>query len=132
MFARGRYLAYAVASCRGCHTQRNMNTGEYTGEDYAGGLYFGPYNMTAGYTFIAPNLTPDPETGHIYDWDLETFMRRRKKGRLHETSSMPWGAFTQIDSVDIVAIYKYLNSLDPVKNEISETAIPPKSSASVF
>ena len=36
--------------------------------------------MTAGYTFVAPNLTPDPETGHIYDWDLDTFMKRMKKG----------------------------------------------------
>lgn len=128
----GQYLAYAVANCRGCHTERDINTGEYIGEDYAGGLYFGPDNMTAGFTFIAPNLTPDPETGHIYDWDLETFMRRMQKGRLHETSPMPWGAFTQMDSIDIVAIYKYLQSLDPVQNEVPETAIPPESSASFF
>lgn len=126
----GHYLAYAVANCRGCHTARDMKTGEYIGPAYAGGMQMGPDNMTAGYTYISPNLTPDPETGHIYEWDLQTFMRRMKQGRLHKTSPMPWGAFTQMDSVDIVAIYKYLQSLDPVKNEIPETAIPPESSSS--
>ena len=125
----GKYLAYAVANCRGCHTDRNMNTGEYIGEEYAGGLAFGPDNMTGGYVFTAPNLTPDSETGVMADWNLETFIRRMKKGRLHKTSPMPWGAFTQMDTTDITAIYKYLMSLDPVKNEVVETAIPPESSA---
>ena len=59
----GEYLAYAVANCRGCHTERNMETGEYIGEEYAGGLQFGPDNLTNGDVFNTPNLTPDIETG---------------------------------------------------------------------
>ncbi len=122
----GAYIANSVANCNGCHTNRDMKTGEYIGEEFAGGLAFGPDNMTQGYTFIAPNLTPDPKTGHIYDWDLNTFFMRMKKGRLHMNSPMPWGAFTQMDSVDIVAVYKYLNSLEPVENEVVQTAVAPK------
>lgn len=128
----GSYVANYVANCNGCHTNRDMKTGAYIGEEFAGGLAFGPDNMTAGFTFIAPNLTPDPKTGHIYDWDLETFKMRMNRGRLHMSSPMPWGAFKQMDSVDVVAIYKYLKTLEPVVNEVAETAIAPNSSASLI
>ena len=43
----GRYLAYAVANCRGCHTNRDMKTGEYIGQEYAGGFLFAE-NLTNG------------------------------------------------------------------------------------
>lgn len=122
----GHYLAYAVANCRGCHTDRDMSTGEYTGEFYAGGLHFGPDNSTGGYTFVTPNLTPDPETGVLAGWDEETFIQRMKKGRLHQNSPMPWGAFAQMDEDDLRSIYRYLISLKPVKNEVPQTAIGPE------
>lgn len=122
----GRYLAYAVANCRGCHTERDMTTGEYTGEAYAGGFKMGPDNTTNGYTFISPNLTPDPETGVMADWNEETFVARMKKGRLHKNSPMPWGAFSQMSEDDMRAIYRYLKTLKPVKNEIPETKLNPE------
>ena len=122
----GSYVANYVANCNGCHTNRDMKTGEYIGEEFAGGLAFGPDNMTNGFTFIAPNLTPDPETGHIYDWDLNRFIQRMKNGRHYDYSPMPWGAFTQMDSVDITAIYKYLQTLEPVSNEVEITVVQPQ------
>ena len=122
----GQYLAYAVANCRGCHTNRDMTTGEYIGEWYAGGFQMGPDNTTKGYTFITPNLTPDPETGVIYDWDEDTFVKRMKQGRVHKMSPMPWGAFSQMDEGDIRSIYRFLQSLEPVKNEVPLTVIEPE------
>lgn len=122
----GKYMAYAVANCRGCHTNRDMNTGEYIGPDYAGGLVFGPDNLTAGWTYMTPNLTNDPETGIMYGWDEDYFIERMRKGRVHETSPMPWGAVQNMNEVELRAVYKYLMSIDPVKNEVAQTATPPK------
>ncbi len=122
----GRYLAYAVANCRGCHTNRDMKTGEYIGEAYAGGLQFGPDSQTRGYTYYSPNLTPDPETGILSDWSEDTFVARMRSGRLHQTSPMPWGAFKQMTDDDLRAIYRFLKSLKPVKNEIPQTAMGPE------
>lgn len=118
----GHYLAYAVANCRGCHTNRDVRSMKYIGEPYAGGLQFGPDSHTGDYVYVAPNLTPDPETGIMADWDEDQFVRRMKKGRLHATSPMPWGSFKQMSEDDLRAIYRYLKTLDPVKNEIPETA----------
>jgi mono/diheme cytochrome c family protein len=123
----GKYLAYAVANCRGCHTERNMETGEYIGEEYAGGLQFGPDNLTAGETYVTPNLTSDTETGLIANWTEEEFVTRMKGGRIYETSPMPWGAFAQMEDDDLKAIYMYLKSIDPVKNDIGATHVPAES-----
>lgn len=122
----GRYLAYAVANCRGCHTNRDMKTGKYIGEEYAGGLAFKD-NLTAGYTFVSPNLTPDKETGIMAEWDEETFVNRMQAGRVHANSPMPWGSFAQTSEDDLRAIYRYLMSLEPIHNEVEATVIPPES-----
>src|SRR4030095_4534529 len=34
----GKYISMYVSGCRGCHTERSQNTGEYTGEELAGGI----------------------------------------------------------------------------------------------
>jgi mono/diheme cytochrome c family protein len=125
--AYGRYLAYAVANCRGCHTNRDMNTGEYIGPDYAGGFNFGPDNLTNGWTFRAPNLTNDPTTGHIFDWTEEQFIQRMKTGRVYDYSPMPWAAFAGMDELELKAIYLYLKTLEPIVNKVEQTAIAPQS-----
>jgi len=73
--------------------------------------------------FNAPNLTPDPETGHIKDWTEEQFIQRFKSGRVYKNSSMPWAALANMDTIELKAIYAYLKSLDPVKNKIEAIAI---------
>lgn len=122
----GKYLAYAVANCRGCHTNRNMKTGEYIGPAYAGGLVFGPDNLTSGWKFITPNLTPDVETGVMAGWTEDQFVSRMKKGRIHEFSPMPWTAVQFMKETDLRAIYRYLHTLPPVKNKIDPVAIKVK------
>lgn len=121
----GEYLAYAVANCRGCHTPRDMKTGEYTGPDYSGGFQFGPDNLTQSWIYQAPNITPDPKTGAITNWSEEEFLTRMRKGRVHVTSPMPWGAFKNMDEADIRSVYRYLMSLEPVENMVVNVAVPP-------
>jgi len=122
----GEYLAYAVANCRGCHTDRDMKTGKYIGTDYAGGLKFGPDNLSNGWEFTTPNLTDDPETGHITEWTEEMFIQRMRAGRVYEYSPMPWAAYAGMDETELTAIYLYLKSLEPVANNIETTAVAPE------
>ena len=124
----GRYLAYAVANCMGCHTDRDLKTGEYISEPYSGGFAFGPDDLTQGWVYRAPNITPDEETGIMADWDEEMFIDRMRAGKAYDTSPMPWKAFERMTDEDLKALYRFLMSLEPVKNEIKETVIPPQNS----
>jgi mono/diheme cytochrome c family protein len=123
--AYGKYLSETVANCRGCHTSRDPKSGLYNGPDYAGGMVFEPDENSNGYFFVSPNLTPDKETGVMAHWNEELFIARFRNGRhpagvpTHHTH-MPWGAFTRMTETDLKAIYRYLNSLEPVNNKINQ------------
>jgi mono/diheme cytochrome c family protein len=121
----GRYLAHSVANCYGCHTNRDFKTGEFTGKPFAGGLVFPPVPETNGYGFITPNLTPDP-TGRMDGWNETTFINRMRQGRIHKGSPMPWGPFSRLDENDLKAIYRYLQTVEPVKRTIAKTVYSPE------
>jgi mono/diheme cytochrome c family protein len=112
---RGAYIADHVAECAGCHSQRNLLDGSFTGPLYAGGMQM-PFDDDPTQMFVTPNLTPDPETGHIYSWSEDQFVARLRAGRVHEQSHMPWGPFARMSDTDMRAIYRYLRSLEPVYN----------------
>lgn len=120
----GKYLANSVADCVGCHTNRDMKTGELIGKAFAGGMYYEADAMSEGVAFVSPNLTPHPTAGIIADWGENAFVARFRAGRVHKGSPMPWGAFSRMDDLDLKAIYRYLNSLEPVDNKIEKTVIP--------
>ncbi|MCW5900794.1 MAG: cytochrome c [Flavobacteriales bacterium] len=123
--AYGRYLANFVADCVGCHTDRDMNTGAYIGTPFAGGFYMEPDTFSQGWSFVTPNLTPDPETGHIAAWDEATFIKRFKTGRLQPGSHMPWGFVSRMDTLELKAIYRYLRSLPPTNKHIAQIVFKP-------
>jgi len=116
----GKYLANYVANCVGCHTARDLKTGKFIGEPFAGGLIFGPDGMTKYKTFISPNLTPEVNTGLIAEWSETKFIDRFKQGRVHDGTPMPWGSFTHMDEIELKALYRYLHSLKPVNNKIEK------------
>ncbi|MBK6610920.1 MAG: c-type cytochrome [Sphingobacteriales bacterium] len=113
----GHYIAENVSNCKGCHTERSQNTGEYIGEELAGGL-FEPVENDPTKLIFAPNLTPDPQTGHIYNWSFEQFKNRFVKGKLIPQSPMPWGQFKNMNETELLAIWKYLHSVKPVQKKI--------------
>lgn len=59
-----------------------------------------------------PNSTPDSET----------FVQRFKAGEVYEGSPMPWNIFKRMSDSDLKAIYRYLQTVEPVENEIAEIA----------
>lgn len=123
----GSYLANNVANCVGCHTARDMKTGAFTGPAFAGGFAMpAEYDPEmAGYMFLSPNLTPDPETGVIALWDEETFVERFQYGRLQPGSPMPWEAFAMMNEMELKALFRYFNSLEPQVSSVTKTVFEP-------
>ena len=113
--AYGRYLAYSVANCVGCHTKFSIQKMDFDGPHFAGGM---EADEGGEYVFLTPNLTPDPNTGHITNWSETQFVERFKAGRVFEESPMAWEYFSNMTELDLKAIYRFLQSLDPVENKL--------------
>src|ERR1700712_2477857 len=82
---RGRYLA-VLSDCAACHTAPG-------GQPFAGGLAL----QTPFGKIVAPNITPDPETG-IGNWTSEQFIAALRDGRgpkAHLYPAMPYPAYTK-------------------------------------
>lgn len=116
----GRYLAESLANCRGCHTKRNIRTGEWSGPDYSGQAAVGVFYegvLDTSRHIITPNLTPDPETGRITEWSQQTFIQRFRAGRTIPESIMPWASFKKMTDLELTALYKFFQSLPAVRAE---------------
>lgn len=118
---RGRYMANGLASCVGCHTERSMVTGAFTGPEFAGGTVM---EDDPTQTFVTPNLTPDSATGRITSWDEEQFVGRFKAPSAYPSSPMPWSFFNRTSEEDVRSIYQFLRSLPPVHRETGLSARP--------
>jgi mono/diheme cytochrome c family protein len=114
--AYGGYLANVLGRCGSCHTPRDLKTGEYLGPRFSGGLPFDS-RLRPGTVYVSPNLTPDPETGHIVDWTEEGFITRMRTGATIQDSPMPWGSYMRMTDGDLRALYRYLMRLDPVRRD---------------
>jgi mono/diheme cytochrome c family protein len=120
----GKYLVHSVANCVGCHTITDMRTGELTGPVLAGGFKM-VSEVNPQVSFVSPNLTPDPRTGRITNWNEETFVARFRSGKGAVGSPMPWPSFGRISETDLQAIYRYLRSLPAVVHDTGPSVIDP-------
>jgi mono/diheme cytochrome c family protein len=106
--AKGAQLA-AVGDCAVCHTQSG-------GKPYAGGF---PVETPFG-TIYGTNITPDPETG-IGTWSEAAFRRAMRSGvdrkGDHLFPAFPYDHFTKTSDSDIAAIYAFLMTREPVRQE---------------
>ena len=118
----GRYMINA-AGCGECHTPREKGE-SIPGMEFAGGHEFN----FGGVKLTSANITPDNETG-IGNWTQDVFVSRfkaygdsalkshkLKKGEFQTV--MPWLQYSGMKEQDLKAIYTYLRSLKPVKNQV--------------
>lgn len=113
----GYYLAQFVSGCHSCHTERDPNTGAYIGKEFAGG----PWERLKGdppRMLYSANLTPDPKTGVLYGWSFEKFKDRFQQGRFIKESPMPWNMFKKLSDTELHALWKFLQTIEPVHNDI--------------
>lgn len=120
---RGRYVANNLAACMACHTSRDMVDGSYIGAPYSGGFEMHPVD-DSGLLFTTPNLTPDPETGVMHDWSEDFFVSRVRAGRTFPGSPMPWESYNMMSDEDLRAVYLYIMSLEPVRNDVGTVVRP--------
>jgi mono/diheme cytochrome c family protein len=113
---RGRYLAI-VGDCAGCHTLQG------SGDQLAGGR---PIETPFG-KLLAPNVTPDPETG-IGAWSDDEFVNSLTKGTGHNGThlypAMPYTYMTKTSREDALAIRAYLKTIPAVKNAVQANQLP--------
>lgn len=118
----GQYLAESVALCWSCHTERNMMTGALTGPRYGGTTGF-TETYDPEHSWSPPNITSDPETGRLGAMSEEQFVLRFRQGRLIPLSPMPWQAFARMADEDLRAIYRYLKTVPPVRNDVGPPVV---------
>jgi mono/diheme cytochrome c family protein len=113
---RGRYLAVA-SDCISCHTVPGSR------QPFAGGRAI----ETPFGNIVAPNITPDRETG-IGAWSDEEFDNAIRRGIRHNGArlypAMPYTAYTKMSRDDVVAIRTYLNTVTPVRNAVVANTLP--------
>jgi mono/diheme cytochrome c family protein len=121
----GRYLAESVSLCWACHTERSQMTGALTGPRFGGTTGFTESDDPA-HSWSPPNITSDPETGRLGKMTEDEFVARFRQGRLIPGSPMPWQAFARMAEDDLRSIYRYLETVPPVKRDVGPPVVDVK------
>ncbi len=112
---KGRYLS-VLGDCAGCHTAPG-------GKPFAGGLAL----ETPFGKLLAPNITPDPETG-IGKMSDDDFVAALHDGRGHNGRrlypAMPYPAYTKMSRDDVLALRSYFRTVQPVSNAVEPNQLP--------
>ena len=112
----GMYLSH-IALCVDCHTP---TSGLQSKLDRSR-LFAGNAHPTKDFTANPSNITPDSTTG-IGKWSEEDFLRTIRTGedpQRHTLNDfMPWRQLRRMSDDDLRAIYLYLRTVQPVRNQI--------------
>jgi mono/diheme cytochrome c family protein len=122
--ARGKYLAEGLLQCFLCHSERDWTkpgAPPIAATKGAGAVW--PDRPW----LVAPNLTPDPETG-TGKWTDDMLLRAIREGISHDGRvlypEMPYNSFHALADEDVEAVVAYLRSLAPIRNPLPRTSIP--------
>lgn len=121
--ARGRYLAEGIGQCFICHSERDWTVpGAPPKADRKGAgqvMRDDPDGRT-----VAPNITPDPETG-AGNWPDDALARAIREGVGHDGRAlhpqMWYASFRRFADEDVASIVAYLRTIPPVRNALPAT-----------
>ena len=123
---RGRYIATALSGCIYCHSPHAWSAAEtpvIAGKEGSGEVE--PYANLPG-RIVAPNLTPDQETG-AGTWSDDQLVRAIREGIGHDGRAlfplMPYQHFRSMPDEDVASVVVYLRSLPAVRNALPATEI---------
>lgn len=148
--ARGKYLV-TIMGCADCHTPMKMtDKGPAPDNDrmlsghpsqmqlppapkpQGPWIWSGAATNTAfagpwGVSFAA-NLTPDTNTG-LGIWDEKMFAAAMRTGKHFGQARpiqppMPWPAIAQLTDEDLSAVFAYLKSIPPIRNQVPDYQPP--------
>jgi mono/diheme cytochrome c family protein len=119
---RGSYLVNTIGACGNCHG-RDASGNLYTDNTLAGGFVFDEIEPELGHV-IAPNITPDRDTG-IGKWSEADIVVALRNGKRPDGSiigpPMPIPVYGQLSDQDATAIAAYLLSAKPAKNSVEKS-----------
>jgi mono/diheme cytochrome c family protein len=117
---RGRYLMQGVVACGNCHTPRGPQGQLLADRGLSGGFVFEEPPFRA----VAPNITPDAETG-IGKWTDAQLARAIREGIRPDGSvigpPMPIEFYRELSDADLGAIVAYLRAQPPVRNAVAKS-----------
>lgn len=124
--ARGRYLVQGLLGCEVCHTESDWTqhgAPRVAGMELAGQAF--PLPGFPG-TLVAPNLTPDAETGSG-NWSDDQIARAIREGIKHDGTTifpiMPYSEYKTLSDEDLAAVVVYVRSLAPVRNPLPRSKV---------
>jgi mono/diheme cytochrome c family protein len=121
LFERGDYLINGIVACGNCHTPQGPE-GPGAGQELAGQVI-----ETPEFTAVAPNITPDPETG-IGRWSDAEISAAIREGRRPDGSiigpPMPIGLYRGMSDRDVQAVVLYLRQVPPVRHALPRSEYP--------
>ncbi len=125
--ARGKYLLEGVLECKACHSPHDWSKHDAptpAETEFSGQII--PEASLPG-RVVAPNLTPDMETG-AGSWSDDALARAIREGVGHDGRAlfnmMPYAVFhDDMSDEDVASVIVYLRSLPAVKNPLPKTQI---------
>lgn len=125
---RGRYLARHVLGCTVCHSPIDEERpGDFIIEDeLLSGREFPVIPEMIPGKLVAPNLTPDPDTG-LGRWTDGEIARAIREGVSRDGRPlfpmMNYGQFRYLTDEDTLAVIAYLRSVPPIRKSLPPTEI---------
>jgi mono/diheme cytochrome c family protein len=126
MLARGEHL-FEITDCAGCHSERDLSlwcAPEVPGRRVVGAALPPEFGLPG--KVVAPNITPDQETG-IGDWTDGEIVRAIREGVDRNGRAlfpmMPYPQYRSMSDEDVYALVAYLRTLPPVRNSLPETKL---------
>ena len=129
---RGRYLSEHLLQCFICHSERDWSrpgAPSIEGRKGAGAVY----SEGGERRVVAPNITPDPETG-AGRWSDDMLARAIREGIGHDGRAlypaMWYSSFAALADEDLASVVVYLRTLPPVRNALPQTRLTEEERAS--
>ena len=117
---RGAYLVNGVVGCGNCHTTRGPDAEPLKDQELAGGLVIDLPVFHA----VAPNITPDPDTG-IGRWTDAQIIEAIRNGKRPDGTTigppMPIAFYRNFSDDDVRAVVAYLRSVKPVRHVVEKS-----------
>ena len=124
--ARGKYLVDSVAGCFGCHSDADWSkpgAPPIAGREGSGHVFSDQMLPW----LVAPNITPDKETG-AGNWSDDALARAIREGIGHDGRTlfplMPYPDYRQMSDEDLASVIAYLRSVPAVRNQLPTTKMP--------
>ena len=124
---RGRYLAEAMTGCVACHSPVDESRpGDFAqaGLEYAGRVW--PPGSGFPGKIVAPNITPDPDTG-IGRWTDGEVARAIREGVSRDGRPlfplMNYPGYRDLSDDDVLSIVAYLRTRQPIRRENGQTEL---------